>query len=136
MPHRQARGENDRHGRLQRRVPLPASASQAGAVTGEQPGLGWTLALRRQPIRIVDGQPPGRYTDLYEPVPRRRGYHRLRKTRPAPSAAGHRPGRAARPRTLVSKTAQGSPPTARSPAGKVVLGYVRQQVAAIARYDP
>jgi hypothetical protein len=66
MPHRQARGENDRHGRLQRRVPLPASASQAGAVTGEQPGLGWTLALRRQPIRIVDGQPPGGYTDLYE----------------------------------------------------------------------
>ena len=36
----------------------------------------------------------------------------------------------------MNRAAQGSPPTARSPAGEVVLGYVRQQVAAIARYDP
>ena len=26
----------------------------------------WTLALRRRPARIVDGQPEGGYTDAYE----------------------------------------------------------------------
>ena len=66
MPHRQARARDDRHGRLQRRVPLPASASKAGLMTGGQPGPGWTLVLRRQPVRLVDGQPHGGYTDLYE----------------------------------------------------------------------
>jgi hypothetical protein len=30
-----------------------------------QPGHGWTVVLRRQPCRIVDGEPEG-YTDLYE----------------------------------------------------------------------
>jgi len=33
---------------------------------GGQPGSGWTLVLRRQPIRIVDGQPQGGYADVYE----------------------------------------------------------------------
>jgi hypothetical protein len=35
-------------------------------VTGDQPGDGWTLVLRRQPARIVEGQPAGGYTDAYE----------------------------------------------------------------------
>jgi hypothetical protein len=33
---------------------------------GGQPGPGWTLVLRRQPIRIADGQPQGGYADVYE----------------------------------------------------------------------
>jgi len=35
-------------------------------VTGEQAGPGWTLVLRRQPVRIIDGQPHDGYTDWYE----------------------------------------------------------------------
>jgi len=31
-----------------------------------QPGHGWTVVLRRQPLRIVDGEPEGGYTDMYE----------------------------------------------------------------------
>jgi len=37
---------------------------------------------------------------------------------------------------LPGKTAQGPPLKAASPAGEVVLAYVRDQVAAITRYDP
>ena len=33
-----------------------------------QPGLGWTVVLRRMPIRIVAGQPVGGYTDAFEIV--------------------------------------------------------------------
>jgi len=29
-------------------------------------GPGWTVVLRRQPARLVDGQPQGGYTDVYE----------------------------------------------------------------------
>ena len=32
----------------------------------DQPALGWTVVLRRQPVRIVEGQPEGGYTDAYE----------------------------------------------------------------------
>jgi hypothetical protein len=32
----------------------------------DEPTLGWTLVLRRQPVRLVDGRPRGGYTDLYE----------------------------------------------------------------------
>jgi hypothetical protein len=35
------------------------------AVRG-QPGQFWTVALRRQPVRIVGGEPEGGYTDAYE----------------------------------------------------------------------
>ena len=35
-------------------------------MTGGQPGPGWTLVLRRQPARMLDGQPQGGYTDMYE----------------------------------------------------------------------
>ena len=31
-----------------------------------QPGLGWTVVLRRRPARIVRGRPEGGYTDMFE----------------------------------------------------------------------
>jgi hypothetical protein len=34
--------------------------------TDEEPALGWTLVLRRQPVRLVEGRPEGGYTDTYE----------------------------------------------------------------------
>lgn len=37
-------------------------------LTGDQPGLGWTVVLRRQPVRIVAGRPEGGYTDAFEIV--------------------------------------------------------------------
>ena len=35
-------------------------------VTRDQPGDGWTVVLRRQPARMVEGRPEGGYTDLFE----------------------------------------------------------------------
>ena len=32
----------------------------------DEPALGWTLVLRRQPVRLVAGRPEGGYTDAYE----------------------------------------------------------------------
>ena len=37
-------------------------------VIRDEPGNGWTVVLRRQPARIVEGRPEGGYTDLYEIV--------------------------------------------------------------------
>ena len=37
-------------------------------VTRDQPGHGWTVVLRRQPVRMVDGRPEGGYTDAFEIV--------------------------------------------------------------------
>jgi hypothetical protein len=34
--------------------------------TCDQPALGWTVVLRRQPVRIVAGRPEGGYTDMFE----------------------------------------------------------------------
>ena len=34
--------------------------------TCDQPALGWTVVLRRQPVRIVHGQAEGGYTDAFE----------------------------------------------------------------------
>ena len=34
----------------------------------DQTGLGWTVVLRRQPVRIVEGRAEGGYTDAYELV--------------------------------------------------------------------
>ena len=31
-----------------------------------RPGQDWTVVLRRQPVRLVDGQPQGGYTDAFE----------------------------------------------------------------------
>jgi hypothetical protein len=36
--------------------------------TDDQPGLGWTVVLRRQPARIVEGRVHGGYTDAWELV--------------------------------------------------------------------
>jgi hypothetical protein len=32
----------------------------------DEPVLGWTLVLRRQPVRVVEGGPEGGYADDYE----------------------------------------------------------------------
>jgi hypothetical protein len=32
----------------------------------DEPPLGWTVVLRRQPARLMAGTPEGGYTDLYE----------------------------------------------------------------------
>ncbi len=34
--------------------------------TSDPPGSSWTVVLRRQPARLVEGQPEGGYNDLYE----------------------------------------------------------------------
>lgn len=34
--------------------------------TYDEPALGWTVVLRRQPIQLVDGLPEGGYSDAYE----------------------------------------------------------------------
>ena len=34
--------------------------------TRDQPGDGWTVVLRRQPARMIEGRPEGGYTDLFE----------------------------------------------------------------------
>src|SRR5512140_625730 len=34
--------------------------------TYDRPGLGWTVVLRRQPARIIEGRPEGGYTNAYE----------------------------------------------------------------------
>jgi hypothetical protein len=34
----------------------------------DKSALGWTLVLRRQPVRLVEGRPEGGYTDVYELV--------------------------------------------------------------------
>jgi hypothetical protein len=36
--------------------------------TSDPPENGWTVVLRRQPARLVGGQPEGGYTDVYEIV--------------------------------------------------------------------
>jgi hypothetical protein len=36
--------------------------------TDDQPGLGWTVVLRRQPARIAEGRVHGYYTDAWELV--------------------------------------------------------------------
>ena len=61
---------------------------------------------------------------------------RLREAGARPAATATKLQRALAGQLPAVVTAQGSPLTARSPAGDVVLGYVRQQVLAIVRYDP
>lgn len=41
-------------------------AREVGLMAGDQPGRGWTVVLRRQPARIVDGQPEGGYGSAFE----------------------------------------------------------------------
>lgn len=48
----------------------PGTGSRQAPGTGrrtlDRPGHGWTVVLRRQPVRLVDGQPEGGYTDAFE----------------------------------------------------------------------
>ena len=39
---------------------------EAAARAGDQPALGWTVVLRRQPVRIVDGQVEAGQADAFE----------------------------------------------------------------------
>jgi hypothetical protein len=73
MPHRQAQAEYDRHNRLQPRVPSPVSVREAGETTGVRVGPGRTVVLRRQPTRVVGGQPQGGHTDVFELICCERG---------------------------------------------------------------
>jgi len=66
MLHRQAHPGHDWNNRHLRRRPIPALAKQAVVQAPVRPGYDWTLVLRRQPARIVDGQPQGGYTDVFE----------------------------------------------------------------------
>jgi hypothetical protein len=43
--------------------------------TRDQPGDGWTVVLRRQPVRMVQGRPEGGYTNLFEIICRDCGDH-------------------------------------------------------------
>jgi CHAD domain-containing protein len=61
---------------------------------------------------------------------------RLRKAGARPAAAATKLQRALAGRLPAARAAQRPPPTAASPAGEAVLAYVRDQVAAISRYDP
>ena len=61
---------------------------------------------------------------------------RLREAGARPGATATKLQRALADQLPAVVAAEGSPLTARSPAGDVVLGYVRQQVLAILRYDP
>jgi hypothetical protein len=45
-----------------------AVVKEAGMATRDQPGDGWTVVLRRQPSRMVEGQPEGGYTGAFEIV--------------------------------------------------------------------
>jgi hypothetical protein len=44
-----------------------AATTEAGMATRDQPrDDGWTVVLRRQPARIMNGRPQGGYTDAFE----------------------------------------------------------------------
>jgi hypothetical protein len=43
-----------------------AIAKEAGMASCDRPGDGWTVVLRRQPVRIVEGRLGGCYTDVFE----------------------------------------------------------------------
>jgi hypothetical protein len=41
-------------------------AKEAAVQSADGQTLGWTVVLRRQPARIIEGHPEGGYTDAYE----------------------------------------------------------------------
>jgi hypothetical protein len=58
-------GETDRN--VDHAVGAQTAARKEAAVqTCDQPALGWTVVLRRQPARIVEGRPEGGYTSAFE----------------------------------------------------------------------
>jgi hypothetical protein len=66
MLHRQAPIERDRRDPPQDHAPIPVAAKETGPLSHGRPGHGWTVVLRRQPARIVDGRPEGGYTGVFE----------------------------------------------------------------------
>jgi hypothetical protein len=66
MLRRKAQIERDRHSPPQGHAPILAAAKETGLVAHGRPGHGWTVVLRRQPARIVDGRPEGGYTEAFE----------------------------------------------------------------------
>ena len=46
----------------------PARMARHGnsRATCNQPALGWTVVLRRQPVRVMEGRAEGGYTDVFE----------------------------------------------------------------------
>jgi hypothetical protein len=62
--HRPGRG----HGAYPGQVPSGGDFKEEGVNDQGQPEYGWTVVLRRRPIRIVDGRAEGGYTDAYEIV--------------------------------------------------------------------
>ena len=43
-----------------------AVASRGGGIQAREPAVGWTVVLRRRPVRIVGGRAEGGYTDAFE----------------------------------------------------------------------
>ena len=66
MLHHKAPAGYDWHSRRQHRAVVSAMAKEATGQADGQLVPGWTVVLRRQPTRIVDGQPQGGYTDAFE----------------------------------------------------------------------
>ena len=59
----------ERQARMARReASSGACATEAGMASRGQPEGGWTVVLRRQPARIMEGRPEGGYTDTFEIV--------------------------------------------------------------------
>jgi hypothetical protein len=44
----------------------PSTRRTGNHASRGQPGPGWTVVLRRQPARLIGGQPQGGYTELFE----------------------------------------------------------------------
>jgi len=42
------------------------SSPEAVLEAPDEPVHGWTVVLRRQPVRLIEGRPEGGYTDSYE----------------------------------------------------------------------
>jgi hypothetical protein len=49
-----------------REVSSGSIAKEAGMTTRDQLGDSWTVVLRRQPARMIEGRPEGGYTDAFE----------------------------------------------------------------------
>ena len=61
-------GDENVYGNVDHAVAAQMNAKEAAVRTCDQPALGWTVVLRRQPARIVEGQVQGGYTDTWELV--------------------------------------------------------------------
>jgi len=59
-------GEENIHGNVDHAVKAQIAAKEIAMRTRDQPALGWTVVLRRQPVRIVEARPERGYTDMFE----------------------------------------------------------------------